>query len=64
MPQPDHDYRTCRDPDCPRFPCRVYREGRHDGHAAGYAEGHAAGYGEGYGDGHAAGYAEGAASGR
>ena len=58
MPQPDHDYRSCRDQDCPRFPCRVYREGYEHGYADGFADGqgagYAAGYSEGYGDGQAA----------
>lgn len=53
-----HDYRECfyhsqgdrhrAAEDCPRFPCRLYREGHEhgyaDGHQAGYAEGYAAGY--------------------
>ena len=42
-----HRYQTCRDEDCQRFACRVYREGYQDGYddgqAAGYAAGHAAG---------------------
>jgi hypothetical protein len=61
-----HDYRECfhdNQPDrgslapqeCPRFPCRVFREGYAlgyaAGHAAGYAAGHAAGYAEGFSDG-------------
>lgn len=55
-----HDYRQCfhdsqedRDhaaTDCPRFPCRVYKEGFCDGHDSGYTEGTAAGYAEGYND--------------
>ena len=28
-----HRYQTCRDEDCERFACRVYREGYRDGHA-------------------------------
>lgn len=55
----EHDYRTCADEWCTRFPCRIYKEGFRDGHAAGfaagYADGHADGYSEGYGDGCAAG---------
>ena len=43
-----HDYRRCRDEDCQRFACRVYREGYQDGYAAGHAAGYAAGYGGGY----------------
>ena len=42
-----HRYQTCRDEDCQRFACRVYRAGYAAGHAAGYAEGHADGYAAG-----------------
>ena len=56
-----HRYQTCRDEDCQRFACRIYREGYRQrlaaGHAAGYAEGEAAGYAEGRRDGYAAGAA-------
>jgi hypothetical protein len=51
----EHDYRTCPDPDCTRFPCRVYREGWQDGYTAGYLDGEAAGYSAGYAEGAAAG---------
>ena len=58
-----HRYQTCRDEDCQRFACRVYREGYRDGYAPatppGYAEGEAAGYAAGYSR---LGYAAGAAS--
>jgi hypothetical protein len=47
----EHDYQVCADPDCPRFACRVYK----DGYAAGHADGSAAGYGEGYAEGYATG---------
>lgn len=43
----EHDYQTCDDPDCPRFPCRVYKEGRDRG----YQDGESAGYAQGYVDG-------------
>ena len=46
-----HDYRTCDDIDCARFPCRVYKEGHDDGHDAGRAEGYGDGYVEGFSDG-------------
>jgi hypothetical protein len=49
-----HRYQACRDEDCQRFACRVYKEGYWDGYARGFAEGEAAG--------HAAGYAAGAAA--
>lgn len=54
----EHDYRTCGDPDCERFPCRIYKEGFTDGDAAGRPEGYAAGYGDGYPEG----FSDGAAS--
>jgi hypothetical protein len=56
-----HRYQTCRDEDCQRFACRVYREGFRAGHGAGYASGYrdgeAAGYSTGYGEGYSAGAA-------
>ena len=57
-----HEYSLCQDPDCPRFPCRVYKEGFTAGRAVGYAEGYGDGYGTGYGDGYAEDYSAGAAS--
>lgn len=58
----EHDYRVCDDDDCPRFPCRVYKEGWADGHAAGSASGYASGYSDGYSEGEADGYTAGVAS--
>ena len=40
----EHDYQLCRDPDCPKFPCRVFKEG----HGAGFQAGFDAGFGDGY----------------
>jgi flagellar biosynthesis/type III secretory pathway protein FliH len=57
-----HRYQTCRDEDCQRFACRVYRDGYQDGLTAGRAEGEAIGHAEGYSEGHADGYAAGADS--
>jgi flagellar biosynthesis/type III secretory pathway protein FliH len=54
-----HRYQTCRDEDCQRYACRVYREGYANGKEAGKAEGRAAGLAEGYSKGHTAGYSEG-----
>jgi hypothetical protein len=52
----DHpDYRECTDADCPRYPCRIYREGFRDGRDVGRREGYAEGYPDGYIDGYAAG---------
>lgn len=53
-----HEYALCRDEDCPRFPCRVYKEG----YEAGYRAGHTAGYAEGYTEGFQEGYSAGADS--
>jgi len=50
----DHDYRACGDEDCPRFPCRVYKEGVADGYWIGHAAGFAEGYDKGFPDGQAA----------
>jgi hypothetical protein len=58
-----HDYRTCRNEWCERFPCRVYAEGYRRCHDEGEAEGHAKGYDDGYGAGHAAGYSAGYSAG-
>ena len=46
--EPEHYYESCYDMDCPRFPCRVYKQGFADGYAAGTAAGQAEGYAEGY----------------
>jgi hypothetical protein len=54
-----HRYQTCRDEDCQRYACRIYREGYDNGygagHAAGETKGHAAGHAEGWNAGYAAG---------
>ena len=42
-----HDYQNCTDPDCPRFACKVYKEGIDAGQAEGYAEGCTEGYCDG-----------------
>jgi hypothetical protein len=47
----EHRYQLCRDEDCDKFPCRLYKEGRGDGWQYGYQRGHAEGYAEGFGDG-------------
>ena len=57
----EHLAETCTDDNCPRFPCRIYKQGYQAGygrgHQDGYDEGHAAGYGAGYSAGYAAGAA-------
>ena len=47
----EHRYQLCRDDDCDRFPCRVYKEGWRDGWEYGYQRGFGAGYASGFGDG-------------
>jgi hypothetical protein len=51
-----HDYRRCRDDDCQRFACRIYKEGYRDGYDAGQALGYAEGYAAGEAAGYQAGY--------
>jgi hypothetical protein len=38
----DHRPAACRDPDCPRVLCQVYKQGFEDGFAEGYQAGAAA----------------------
>jgi hypothetical protein len=47
----DHLAERCRDDDCPRLPCRLYKAG----YECGLEEGHGAGYAAGYGAGYSAG---------
>jgi hypothetical protein len=42
-----HEYAACEDDDCPRFQCRVYKEGRSDGRTEGWTAGYAIGFPEG-----------------
>jgi hypothetical protein len=58
----DHLAEDCRDTDCPRYPCRIYRAGRERGYREGYGEGYGDGYAAGYPAGYAAGFAAGAAA--
>ena len=58
----EHRYQLCKDEDCERFPCRVYKEGYRNGYEDGWREGYAAGFGAGYAAGYSAGYSAGAAS--
>jgi len=57
-----HEPPACQDDDCPRYGCRMYKEGREDGKAEGYGGGYAQGAADGYSAGHEAGFAEGAES--
>ena len=54
-----HEPAGCTDEHCPRYPCRMYKEGKDDGRREGYDEGHAKGHAEGYGEGWDAGYRKG-----
>lgn len=54
-----HEYTTCRDDDCPRFICRVYKEGFSNGWDIGWDRGFAEGYAKGYEDGYRQGYEDG-----
>ncbi|MQA06777.1 MAG: hypothetical protein GEV07_30140 [Streptosporangiales bacterium] len=59
----NHDYRECFQKsagtrfaaahDCPKYPCRIYREGHTNGLEVGRQLGHATGYSEGYSTGYA-----------
>ena len=33
--QQEHDHQTCDDEDCPRYPCRIYKEGFEAGEVLG-----------------------------
>jgi hypothetical protein len=54
----EHLAEDCRDSDCPRYPCVIWRKafaaGYRKGHDQGTAEGYAAGYPDGYAKGLAA----------
>jgi hypothetical protein len=50
----EHRYQTCRDEDCDRFPCRIYKEGYRNGYQDGHGDGLAEGYANGFEDGIAA----------
>lgn len=54
-----HEYTGCGDENCPRFPCRVYREGFEDGRRRGFDEGKVEGAIEGFEEGYKRGWQEG-----
>jgi hypothetical protein len=62
-----HEPAECKDDDCPRYGCKMYKQGYEagyaDGHGAGYGAGRVQGYVEGHADGRTEGYAEGYADG-
>ena len=58
----DHLAEDCRDDNCPRFPCRIWRQGYVAGFRIGYQQGYAEGYAQGYEAGYAAGFAAGQAN--
>lgn len=51
-----HEYQACDDQDCPRYICRVYKEGFANGWTRGYDRGYAAGWAAGYDAGYRKGY--------
>ncbi len=51
----EHYYADCDDPDCPRYPCRVYKEGAQAGYWRGYMDGESSGFASGFAAGLAAG---------
>jgi flagellar biosynthesis/type III secretory pathway protein FliH len=59
---PEHLAEACQDDDCPRFPCRIYKQGWRAGYDRGFREGYDDGYAAGYAAGYGAGYSAGAAS--
>ncbi len=50
-----HRYESCRDGDCERPYCQIWREARAEGYQEGYADGNSAGYAAGFAAGQAAG---------
>lgn len=42
-----HDYRLCRDGDCPRLACEAWREAYQEGYADGVSAGYSAGFAAG-----------------
>jgi hypothetical protein len=54
--EPEHRYDRCTDQYCPRWPCRVYKEGFEAGYRRGFDEGYAKGYAVGYEAGYKKGY--------
>lgn len=39
-----HDHRTCRDPDCERYACRIWHEALKVGYDEGFEDGYGAGF--------------------
>jgi hypothetical protein len=48
MTSQQHRYESCRDRDCERPYCRIWREARAEGYQDGYIEGEAAGFSAGF----------------
>jgi hypothetical protein len=44
----DHHYADCTDPDCPRFPCKVFKEGAAAGYRTGFMDGESVGFAAGF----------------
>ena len=43
----EHRYQLCKDEDCDRFPCRLYKEGYRNGDEDGFDRGYAQGFPDG-----------------
>lgn len=46
-PVPEHRYQSCRDTDCDRPYCRIWREAKAEGYEEGYADGAQSGFAAG-----------------
>lgn len=51
----EHRYESCRDAECERPYCRIYRETKAEFYEQGYADGNSAGYAAGFAAGQVAG---------
>ena len=58
----EHYYADCLDPDCPRFACRVFKEGAEAGYWRGFVDGESTGFAAGFSAGMAAASGSGAAA--
>ena len=42
-----HPYQACRDPECERYACRVWKEAFKEGYDDGFVDGYGAGFSDG-----------------
>jgi flagellar biosynthesis/type III secretory pathway protein FliH len=54
-----HDYHACRDQECERYACRVWKEAWREAYREGLEDGYRQGYDAGYREGYRIGFAEG-----